>query len=83
MKSALLSLLSGLASEPSALAIQRFSLPSRSLVNAIRFPSGEKTGWLSKASPLVIGLAWPREGRRRWSDRLEKCSAKARSLHPP
>ena len=44
---------------PSARAIQTFSAPSRSLRNAMRSPSGEYFGWLSKARPVEMGFASP------------------------
>src|SRR5260370_4266343 len=44
---------------PSGCMIQMFSLPSRSEIKAIHWPSGENLGWLSKAMPPSISLAWP------------------------
>src|SRR5215472_10307474 len=44
---------------PSGFMIQTFSLPSRSDRKAIHLPSGENLGWLSKAMPPSISLAWP------------------------
>src|SRR6266567_2184439 len=44
---------------PSGCMIQMFSLPSRSEMNAIHLPSGENLGWLSKAMPPAMSLAWP------------------------
>ena len=38
-------------SVPSAFMIQRLFWPSRSEMNAISEPSGEKTGWMLSASP--------------------------------
>src|SRR5579872_1565399 len=49
----------GRGSLPSALAIQRFSTPLRSLKNAIVFPSGENFGWLSNDIPPTIRFAAP------------------------
>ena len=42
---------------PSASIVQMFQRPSRSLVNAIRLPSGLKRGCMSKAGPLVMRVA--------------------------
>src|SRR5262245_54254473 len=53
------SLLTALGLEPSALAIQRFSTPLRSLRNAMVFPSGEYTGWLSNDRPPMMRVAAP------------------------
>src|SRR5439155_1497150 len=44
---------------PSGCMIQMFSLPSRSEMKAIHWPSGENFGWLSNDMPPSIGLAWP------------------------
>ena len=46
-------------SVPSGFMIQTFSLPSRSERKAIHLPSGENFGWLSKAMPPEMSLAWP------------------------
>src|SRR5260370_9079683 len=44
---------------PSGCMIQTFSLPSRSEMKVIHWPSGENFGWLSKAIPPEINFAWP------------------------
>src|SRR5579863_499025 len=44
---------------PSALTIQRFVAPLRSLTYTMCLPSGEKRGSLSYDSPDVIGFAVP------------------------
>src|SRR6266852_3854354 len=44
---------------PSGCMIQTFSLPSRSEMKAIHWPSGENFGWLSKDMPPSINLALP------------------------
>ena len=45
--------------EPSDALVHRLSAPSRSLMNTIRFPSGEYLGCESHAMPDVIGRASP------------------------
>jgi hypothetical protein len=45
--------------EPSALAIQTFLEPLRSLTKAMRLPSGEKRGCWSQPVPLVMRVACP------------------------
>ena len=49
------------ASVPSILLTQRLIAPSRSLVKASHWPSGETRGWLSYASPPKIRSALPPE----------------------
>ena len=44
---------------PSALEIQMFLEPLRSLMNAMCLPSGEKRGCWSQPVPLVMRVAWP------------------------
>ena len=45
--------------EPSALAIQMFLEPLRSLMKAMCLPSGEKRGCWSQPVPLVMRVAGP------------------------
>jgi hypothetical protein len=40
-------------------SVHRFSPPSRSEVNTMRFPSGLKRGWVSKPMPRVSRFACP------------------------
>ena len=44
---------------PSALEIQMFLEPLRSLMKASCLPSGEKRGCWSQPVPLVMRVAWP------------------------
>ena len=53
------SLLTARGLPPSALAIQRFSTPLRSLRKAMVRPSGDHVGWLSNDSPPTMRVASP------------------------
>src|SRR5512146_2375913 len=55
----LASRVTGRTFEPSASIIQTFSVPLRSLVNAIFRPSGDQRGWWSHAMPEVRRFAAP------------------------